>query len=241
MERWFFIHVMKTAGTSFRRMLEETFDAEIYPTKQELELRPRGWYYPASELLEQVELGNIDLGSRRFLCGHYSANLQTLLPGPWRTVTFLRDPVRRSLSMIAHRHDKVSRLNRFFRPNISKYLDDEDFVERQIHNYQTKIFALDGTARVNQAHPIDEVAFQRAKIRLENIDFVGLTEQYAQSIRLFEMKAGLKFAPLMHANKSSGYAPSEAELARIRALVPYDVELYELAKEKLRAELGAAA
>lgn len=241
MDRWFFIHIMKTAGTSFRTMLEQTFDAEIYPTRAELALRPRRWYLTAPALLEGVGKGEIDLSNRRFLCGHYSANLAGDLPGDWRTVTFLRDPVRRSLSMIAHRHSKASRLNRFLKPNVSKYLDDAEFVARQIRNYQTKVLALPGNADVNGLQPIDDAAFERAKARLTAIDFVGLTEQYPQSLGLFEAMAGIRFAPLPHANKSRGYAAGEDELARIRALVPYDIELYELAREKLRAQLAAAA
>ena len=34
---------------------------------------------------------------------------------------------------------------------------------------------------------------------------------------------------------------TDAEIARIRKLVPYDVELYEIAREKLRLQLAAAA
>ena len=52
--------------------------------------------------------------------------------------------------------------------------------------------------------------------------------------------AGIKFAALAHANKSRGYAATEAELDRIRALVPYDIALYEIAHEKLRAQLDDA-
>ncbi len=241
MDRWFFIHIMKTAGTSFRTMLEDTLDAEIYPTKAELAQRPRGWYLPAPELLTQIERDEIDLAARRFLCGHYSANLDARLAGGWRTVTFLRDPVRRSLSMIAHRHGKAGRLNRFVKPNVSRYLDDAEFVERQIRDYQTKVFALDAAGDVNRPCPIDAAAFERATARLREVDFVGLTEQYPESIRLFEAMSGLTLAPLPHVNRSRGYAATEAELARIRALVPHDIALYELARAKLRAQLDAAA
>ena len=241
MDRWFFIHIMKTAGTSFRTMLEQTPDLPIYPTKAELAQHPRRWYPTAPELLGRIERGEVDLSTRRFLCGHYSANLTDALEGPWRTVAFLRDPVRRSLSMIAHRHSKASRFNRFIKPNISKYLDRTEFVEAQMRDYQTKVFALPADGDVNLASPVDDAAFERAKARLMEIDFVGLTEQYPQSLRLFEAMAGIRFAPLPHANKSRGYAPTEAEIARIRALVPYDIELYELAREKLRAQLAAAA
>lgn len=77
--------------------------------------------------------------------------------------------------------------------------------------------------------------------RSYEIDFVGLTERYAESIRLLEAMSGIKFAALAHENKSRGYAASEAELERIRALVPHDLALYEIAREKLRAQLDAAA
>lgn len=241
MDRWLFIHIMKTAGTSFRTMLEETPEALIYPTNEELGRHPRRWYLTAPELLERIARGEIDLSTRRFLCGHYSANLTDHLPGDWRTVTFLRDPVRRSLSMIAHRHFKESRLNRFLKPNVSKHLDREDFVERQIRDYQTKVFALDGRGNVNHAHPVDDAAFERAKARLLEIDFVGLTERFAESVRLLESMAGIRFAALAHANKSRGYAATEAEVERIRALVPYDLALYEIASRKLRDQLDAAA
>ena len=241
MERWVFLHIMKTAGTSFRTMLEETPEAVIYPTREELAQHPKRWYLPARELLERIERGEIDLSARRFLCGHYAASLVDHLPGDWRTVSFLRDPVRRSLSMIAHRHFKASRLNRFLKPNVSKHLDWEDFVERQIRNYQTKVFAIDGREDVNGLHRIDDAAFERAKARLLETDFVGLTERYAESIRLLEAMSGIRFAALPHENKSRGYAASEAEIARIRALVPYDIALYEIASRKLRAQLDAAA
>lgn len=241
MDRWFFIHIMKTAGTSFRSMLEQTFPTGIYPTREELAQHPRRWYPTAPELLRRIEEGEVDLSNRRFLCGHYAADLQPLLPGDWRAVAFLRDPVRRSLSMIAHRHSKASRLNRFIKPNISKYLDREDFIEGQIRNYQTKVFAIGGSDDVNLPHPVDDAAFERAKARLMAVDFVGLTEQYQQSIQLFEAMSGIKFAPLPHANKSRGYTATDAEIAHIRKLVPYDIELYELARTRLKGQLDAAA
>lgn len=241
MDRWVFIHIMKTAGTSFRTMLETTPQAAIYPTKEELAVNYHRWYLAAPELLRRIEAGEVDLSDRQFLCGHYAAALTEALPGTWRRITFLRDPVKRSLSMIAHRHSQASKLNRFFKPNISKWLDNETFVEKQIRDYQTKIFAIDPLAEVNAPAVVDEAAFARAKARLEEVDFVGLTEQYLPSISILERMAGIRFAPLPHANKSRGYTATDAEIARIRKLVPYDVELYEIAREKLRLQLAAAA
>ena len=47
MDRWLFIHVMKTAGTSFRSMLEAKLGDAIHPTFLEGKAQPRGWYYQA--------------------------------------------------------------------------------------------------------------------------------------------------------------------------------------------------
>ena len=241
MDRWVFIHIMKTAGTSFRTMLETTPQIAIYPTKEELAANYQRWYLPAPELMKRVESGEVDLSDRQFLCGHYAAALSDALPGVWRRITFLRDPVKRSLSMIAHRHSKASRFSRFIKPDISKYLDNAEFVEAQLRDYQTKVFASGPLDNVNAPCPIDDAAFARAKARLEEVDFVGLTEQYAQSISLLEAMTGIRFAPLPHANKGAGRSATEAEIARIRKLVPYDIELYEIAREKLRVQLAAAA
>jgi hypothetical protein len=241
MDRWLFVHVMKTAGTSFRSMLEQSFDAEIYPTQAELRRLPRRFYLTAPDLLAALADGAVDLAGRRVVCGHYAAAFAQDLPGAWRVATFLRDPVKRSLSMIAHRHRRATRLARFVKPNVSAWLDREEFVERQIRDYQTKVFALDGLGEVNRAHPIDAAAFAQAKARLLEADFVGLTERLPESIRLFEGLSGMRFGAPPHRNKSPGYAANDVEIARIRALVPHDVELYEIARAKLERALAAAA
>jgi hypothetical protein len=241
MDRWAFVHIMKTAGTSFRKMLEETPAIGLYPTRDELAANVRRRYLHASDLLAKIDAGELDLSDRQFLCGHFSANLPDRLPGNWRTVTFLRDPVKRTLSMIAHHHRQSGRLKRFIKPNVSRYLSNEAFVESQLRDYQTKVFALPADGNVNGRHAIDDAGFERAKARLLETDFVGLTEQFAPSIALFEAISGQRFTPPVFANRGRGYSATDADLARIRTLVPRDIELYELAREKLQARIKAAA
>jgi hypothetical protein len=241
MDRWVFVHIMKTAGTSFRNMLAETPAASPYPTKAELEQNPKRWYLGPRELLARIEGGELDLSERKFLCGHYSANLATLLPGNWRTVTFLRDPVRRSLSMIMHHHREQGRLSRILRPNVMRILDDERFVSHMIRDYQTRVFAADAGASVHAPLAIDDPTFERARARLLDVEMVGLTEQFGQSLELFSSMSGLRFASLPHVNKGRSHTWTEAEIARIRTLVPRDLELYEVAREKLRSQIALAA
>ena len=193
-------------------MLTDTPAVSVYPISAEVAANPgRRRYLPVDQLISRIESGEIDLSDRQFLCGHYSANLPERLSGTWRTVTFLRDPVRRTLSMIAHHHYRQGPLKRFFKPNVSRYLANEDFVESQIRDYQTKVFALPPTGNVNRPYAIDDAGFARAKTRLHEMDFVGLTEQFGQSIALFEAISGRRFAPPAFFNKSRGYSVTDAE------------------------------
>lgn len=242
MERWLFIHIMKTAGTSFRSILESDLGTTVYPTRAELQERPNGWYLPATELLERVEDGRVDLSNRRVLCGHYASRLCEALPGRWRSVIFLRDPVKRAMSMIAHYHNmRRGRWFRFGGPRIADYLKDDGLIRHQIANYQTKVLAMDPLGDVNQPMAIDDAAFARARDALFSIDVVGLTEQFGESLALFQRKSGLKLGnPTLHANKSPAYHPTEADIAAVRDLVPYDFEIYRLAQERMHQQLALA-
>jgi hypothetical protein len=248
MDRWLFLHVMKTAGTSFRAMLEEGLGAAVYPSDAEVRAQPHGWYYDADTLFRLIDGGRLDLGSRQMVCGHYAARLVEVLPahlpGRWRTVTFLRDPVARTLSMISHSakyRPGIPGLRRFRKVNIGRALADPGFIESQVRNYQAKVFAMDPTGDVNAPFAVDAASFRRARAALEAADVVGLTERLEPSIRLFEATSGIAVAESVpQRNVSRGYNATDEELERVRALVPWDIELYELAREKLERDLRAA-
>jgi len=224
-------------------MLENEFNDELYPTKGELNSQKRNWYILAPDLLERISDRRIDLDRRRIICGHYAANLRDLLPGTWRTVVFLRDPVARTLSMIAHRQRSRPFLQRHFsRATISDWLKKDDFTRNALENYQTRVFSINGTDNVNKYHRVDAEMFGIAKRNLDSIDVVGLTEYFENSISIFEDISGMKFsAPVVQANKNRKRpaAVSPQDIETIRKLVPYDLELYELAREKLLSQLGS--
>jgi hypothetical protein len=242
MDRWLFIHVMKTAGTSFRQMLEAALGDALYPTRAEMAAQPNGWYLRAPELLARIAEGRLDLGRRRVVSGHYAVRLRDELPGRWRTVIFLREPVARTLSMIAHRKRHRGFFERHGAPNVAAYLREDAFVRNQIENYQTKILAMAGSGNVNQPYPVDETAFARAVETLLSVDCVGLTDRFQDSVAAFERLSGIRFAgEPRHANRGGrDHGASEADLAAIRALVSYDLRLYEIARARLRAQLEAA-
>ena len=242
MDQWLFVHVMKTAGTSFRLMLEEQLAREIYPTREELAAQRGRWYLHAPELLARVADGRLDLGRRRFVCGHYSVNLRDRLPGTWRTAIFLREPVARTLSMIRHRQRNAGFFRRRIVPeSIADWLKKDIFVRNQVENYQTKVLSIDALANVNKRATIDKEMFEKAANNVETIDFIGLTENFNDSISVFNDISGMNFSTVPHANrgKARGPAVSDQDIEAIRRLVPYDLELYERAREKLLARIAA--
>lgn len=242
MDQWLFVHVMKTAGTSFRLMLEEQLAREIYPTREELAAQRGRWYLHAPELLARVADGRLDLHRRRFVCGHYSVNLRDRLPGTWRTVVFLREPVARTLSMIGHRQRNAGFFRRRIVPmSVADWLKKDAFIRNQVENYQTKVLSADALANVNKRTLIDKEAFEVAAKNVESVDFIGLTEYFNESISAFNDISGMNFSAVPHANRGKGRKPTvnDQDIEAIRRLVPYDLELYERAREKLLARIAA--
>ena len=102
-----FVHVPKTAGTSMREMLQISLGKQaVYPNNRDIARRADGLYPTQAEILRSFPT----LRPYRVLIGHFVAGLAHALPVRHRTATMLRDPVQRSLSMLAHaeRHLGVS-------------------------------------------------------------------------------------------------------------------------------------
>lgn len=100
-ERLFFVHIQKTAGTTFRSMLDAAFGAsQVYP-----------------EIVESVERNPLDALARytsiyrlldddrlhdyRAFVGHIPLAAAELLPFPVQKATVLRNPVDRAISMLS--------------------------------------------------------------------------------------------------------------------------------------------
>jgi hypothetical protein len=240
-DRWLIIDVMHTGGAALRGMLEAKLGAGIYPTQKEIEAIPYGWYEAAPNLLNQIEDGRLDLGPRRVVCGNYTIRFPDYLPGSWQTAIFLRDPVDRTIELLAKMARREKRAKNLWR--VKHDLTNEEFVETQIRNYQAKIFCMHGTSDPNTAYRVGPDAFERAKAALEATPVVGITEEFARSVSLFERQSGITLGqppaqPVLKADRSG---VSEKDLATIRELVAYDIELYALARAKMQAGMAAAA
>jgi hypothetical protein len=241
----FFIHVMKTAGTSFRRMLISSLGApqRVYPNDRDLARLPNG-FYPSPEELLRTRAG---VRSFDVLVGHYPAIMgERFFGSDFRSVVFLREPVARTLSMIVHR---IERWPGSAGLSPHEVLDDATFVRNQIADYQTKIFAFDSIAEcggsVNQPLAIGPARYDRALERLERVDVVGLTECFEASLRMVEARTGLRFGAPVRTNcgrrQPKLLSCDEALVERIRALVPNDLRFYQAANRIFQRQLAAVS
>ena len=175
-QRILVIHIMKTAGTSLRHMLENEYGAhQVYPGDFYLSKLPNGWYPLGREVLKNYN----KLPPHKVLVGHFTAAMNDMLPRSYRTAIFLREPVQRSLSMLAH----FSRTNGV---SVPKLLEDPHFMSTHIEDYQTRILGASGVCDPGEVELINNEVFNQAQERLKNITFVGITEEFGKSCQVFD-------------------------------------------------------
>jgi len=198
-----YLHIPKTAGTSFRVSAEHYFGPSYV-------LNDYGKESPntSDDIKDAVYAENDGDKLRsagldyKFLTGHFGiAKYREIFPDS-PVVTFFRDPVERVLSEYVHFTTHYN-----FTGSLRDFYTSQQFQNRQS---QTLAGAL----------PTD-------------LDFYGLTEDYENSLNLFNTKYGTKFPmATLNTGKYRGRAQSiatAAELAQIKELNQNDVEVYEYA------------
>lgn len=160
----FFVHIPKTAGTSFRLGTEQFFkktyiaydygkgSAETSDIVQNYLYRSPADFWQFGQACLRQETAMVG--------GHVNAGRFVSLFGVGQTLTFIRDPLQRMASEYAHFVRHYGYRGSF-----------HDFYSRPgMHNRQSKIL-----------HGVD----------LEAIGFVGLTERYAESLKMLNAHFGI--------------------------------------------------
>jgi len=225
------IHIMKTAGTSLRKMLQEELGHRaVYPSDRDLAKLPHGWYRSGRNILRDFHA----LPRHRVLIGHFAAEIADRLPIRYRTAGFVRDPLQRSLSCLAH-------FGRHFGRPPAELLGDSDFIDAQIRDHQTKVLGGLGITDSRDHCQIDDATLARAVKRIDRLDFIGVTERSPESFEVFDRRFGTRIAEQQirenvlrpEGNELSELIPKIAELVRL------DTALYEAAQARLNHDLAA--
>lgn len=252
----YYHHVPKTGGHTLHSVLEKFFTTEeVCPA--------RLWKHliaiPREQLLRY-----------RLFSGHFYYYISQLLPRDPISITMLRDPVKRSLSHYHH----IRRERFLYHHEYALSGDILSFVTNpvtrpQIENFQTKLIALNlepsvvekhwGETTFNQykLHHFDhwlelptrltsEALLDRAKTRLEQFAFVGLTEHFSESLvllsyilnRRVELEVERKNVdPEQHSNEELASVALEA----IQEATQLDASLYTYAQELFQNRLQKIA
>ena len=220
-ERMLVIHIAKTAGTSLRRMLQDEYGPRlVYPGDFYLSQLPNGWYPLGSEMLRDYA----KIPPHKVLVGHFTAAMADMLPCRYQTTTFLREPMQRSLSMLGQ-------FSRMLEVPVPALLEDAQFMNDNIANFQTRILGADGVCDPHKVGTVDDAVLARAVARLQTLDFVGLTERFPESCAAFDARFHTDISQLIR--REFVHRPEGCELSefipRIEPFIERDRVLYEKA------------
>jgi hypothetical protein len=244
--RFFFIHVMKTGGTSFVFQMLANFEPdEAYPSAIDRD-SPTD-VTPYASIPKMLALSPERRARIRVYAGHLPYVASELLGFDVIRLTLLRDPVDRTVSMLKH----VKRLfERYHELSLEEIYDDDAVFRHYLDNAQTKVFALTAEERdlalaaasanadgapLARSVPIPAHRFEQAKTNLAKVDVVGFNERYGDFIDELHTRFGWwpnGVKQQARANVSSEEWPVSSELrARIAADLAVDMEFYEYARQ----------
>ncbi|MGB3392865.1 MAG: hypothetical protein WA956_13390 [Stenotrophomonas sp.] len=219
-----FVHIPKTAGSTLRTLITAN-----YPAGQVLNLNgdPKQILKVAAQHMGKTE-------SCRLVYGHtpYGTHRFLGLRQP-RYYTFLRDPVDRFLSDIAHaiRHPDHNFHAVLAEPGLSR----EQVISRalDINYYRNNMVQF-----ISGSFTTEVVAMSHLGTAIDNLwnsEFVGITEKFSTSLLIMAKKLGWKYVVPQKANvRPDEREPISPDLkGRLERALAYDCMLYAVAQEHL--------
>lgn len=219
----YFSHIPKTAGMTFRTIVEDQFHSEEV--------------CPATLNAQLAKMPPEELNRYRLFRGHLGfINLPNLLPGKNIVdVTVLREPVAR---VISH-YEYIRRM-----PGDPHYEAVKDMTLAEFSQKLTagkvgksiQTYHVAKTLQFDLDHLTPEEILNVAKQSLDRFAFVGLVERFQDSLFLLSYIFGWK--PILNTRKENAAKSKKAldeipasTIEVIKANTTFDAELYQYAKE----------
>lgn len=228
-----FLHIPKTAGTSLHRIIKRQY-------------RPAHLYHVGSSADSLPAFQQLPINQRariRFLMGHFEMGVDAYVPRPSTYFTVLRDPVSRIVSYYAHvRRDPDHYCHEVVN---GRQLDLEAFVRSgvdvMVDNGQTRMIAgVLYSVPFGQCGP-EELETARRNL-VQRFAFVGLTEQFDQSLLLMQPVFRWRSVYYARRNVTPDSDGKQALTAAAREAIleanQLDIALYSFAAERLAAQMA---
>ncbi len=219
-----FVHIPKTAGTTFTAILRDNFPGGVKNIGNAFHGGGGFQIGPVRRLRDAPALRTRDI---HVLTGHLPFAVRDVLPADTRYVTFLRDPVERTLSQYYGLLKPTRRKPLPGDGSLAAVLEAGDLV---YDNLQTRMLS-------GEDEPVgqfDESMLERAKENLAALTAFGLAERFDESLVLFQRALGLRSVVYVHqrvATRPRGPEVPEEDVRLAREINRYDDELYTYGRE----------
>lgn len=214
-EQYFFLHVPKTAGTTFRKLLSNHFDQQdIYPSPLHL-LVNKNKYLRQPTLIENRQ----DLLEKPLIMGHYNVRLLPHLSPEVKTLIFFRKPMDRISSHIKH---LIAKDKAYAHGDPNLVIEDKF---EQLTNLQARFLGY-----TKKKPNLPQV--------LENLDkmtFIGIHEYFAESVEKCNKQFGWQLdyqSEKENVSKNNFITNiTEENKARLQIRIQPEQQVYERALE----------
>jgi hypothetical protein len=230
-QKFFFLHVMKTAGATLRQHIRANFThEEVYPyRKHDPKLLDANYRIDYLTSLPPERLERI-----RVFTGHFPYAAVELLDVEVATITVLRDPVERTLSYLRHCRHYHSQHKGMA---LEEIYEDPFFFPSFIKDHQAKLFALTPEDRPESYMDVLDVDAARlaiAKRNLDRVDVVGTQDHFDDLLSELERRFGWSRGDVHDRHVSERDGVPDSFRRRIAEDNAADMEFYEYALEVSR-------
>ncbi|HFC31017.1 MAG TPA: hypothetical protein ENJ44_08255 [Oceanospirillales bacterium] len=229
-----FLHIPKTAGTTFAQILEQVYRGE---KKFQFTGNSR------ADIDAFNSMSSIQQQQVKLYTGHAPIHTSIKFIDQCETITLLRDPISRVKSFCQHVSEgKSAYLRMKFPPenfDLDKFLHSEIL---ELHNLQTKMLVNTGASAVNFQMPADEALRLALGNLFNHISVFGLLEHFDESLILFKQKFNWDLPTYTISNtkdKDRLLHFEKHHIDRIIAINQLDIELYQRAKIHFEAQINA--